>query len=191
MRFETMAKRLAEKTGTPLLEKVLLGEAEVTELPVECMIWKGGKTKSKKSDWKLEKIRNGRGEVHPHMVQRQPYATVKYQGRFRLVHRLIYQFLMKPDFEFRMQQTCSTPVCVNPLHWHMSPVEARPVSKSRIPEPDEDWTEEIVFEMLDAILGDVPPPSNWDEVINHIDMQGAPPEVVRKALLAMNKEHLI
>lgn len=191
MKLETLAKRLAEKTDTPVLEDVILGHREISELPSTCMVWTGAKTRKERSDWQLELIRGGTGYLSAQMVQRNPYAKIKYQGVSHLVSRLMIKLLIDPPYQFRMRQTCSTPLCVNPLHWELNPVEKKKVIEvPEAPEIETGWTLESTVEMLELILEDVPPPSSWEEVINHIDMEGAPEHLVRTGLIQINKEHL-
>lgn len=146
----------------------------------------------------MEIIRDGKGYLSFQMVNRPLYATIKYQGNKFLVQRLIYQLIAKPDFEYRMTRLCPNELCVNPMHWEVNPIlnrEMAPKIEFSPMEEDEfpgmDWTQEDTEEMVDAILGDDPPPTCWDEVINHIDLMGAPEDWVRGALIRFNREDLM
>lgn len=193
MKLETLAKRLAERTGTPVLEDVILKDKEISELPSECMVWTGAKTRKVRSNYRLEMIQSGNGYTSAQMVQRNPYAKIKYQGTTHLVPRLLIKLLLDPPYQFRMTQICVTPLCVNPLHWEMNRVEPNRIKIPEvpdIPEIETSWSLETTVEMLELILEDVPPPSCWEDVINHIDLEGAPEHLVREGLIKINKEHL-
>jgi hypothetical protein len=71
MKLETLAKRLAAKTNTPELEKVVLGQADITTLSMECMLWTGAaQGVSPRPQGKIRRDRSNHREiarVHDHM----------------------------------------------------------------------------------------------------------------------------
>lgn len=193
MKLETLAKRLAKKTNTPILEQIVLGQAPITDLPSECMIWTGGafqekerkglRTSRSRSDGlRIDKIENER----PFGVIRRG-KTEKGAPKTISVHRLIFSLAVKPQFKFRMWNDCGVPRCVNPLHF-----EVQETSPS-IPEPplevNTDWTEDELEELLEVILTEQDPRS-WEDIINDPNLEDAPESMVRDVLKRLNKEHL-
>lgn len=191
MRIEILARRLAEKTDTPILEQVVLGTAPVTDLSMECILWQG----SVDGNFEGSRIRKTRGRdngVYPSKVRGYASPVIRWQGKKIAVHRLIYQLLHQPDFEFRMRCDCRTPLCVNPLHWTSHQIEKEE------PDPDEvadflfnsDWTEEEVEEIIEILLTEQSPQC-WQDVVGAPILEGAPDNIIRETLLKLNRGHLL
>lgn len=180
MKLETLAKRLAEKTNCPDLEQVILGKAELSN---ECLIWSGRVTNPTSPTgfrWDHGEMRYGRNN---------PYPMINFQGRPIGVHRLLFLLIIKPNFEFRMQRTCTgSPNCVNPMHFD---ILAASQSASE-PEPEftvGSWTKEEVLQMLEILLTEQEPKS-WEDVNTSPLMDSAPHEMIRMALISLGKGYL-
>lgn len=190
MKLETLAKRLADKTNTPELEHVILGDFDMSALPIHCMIWTGAKGGA--TPRKAPRVsRNSRDGLRVEQVEDRPYGIITWQGDRVSVHRLIFQLIQKPDYEFRMWCDCQSPLCVNPLHFTVEPV----VQKTTEPDDtiyigmDEEISDEEVEELVEITLteGD---PRHWGDVITYPLLEGIPPEAIRRALQKLNREHL-
>jgi hypothetical protein len=190
MKLEILIKRLALKTNTPELEKVLLGQADIRTLPMECMLWTGAKLGGHTRQRTSKSARDG---LTIDIIQdEKAYGVVRWQTKTISVQRLIFLLAMKPDFEFRMWSNCEVPLCVNPLHYDVKSLEIEPPP----PDPtifmgiDEDaWTEEEVEEVLDALLASSEPKS-WKDIMAFPDLADAPEDLLRKVLRRLNKGHL-
>ena len=182
MRIELLAKRLAEKTNTPVLEEFLLGRKSVNELPNECMIWTGKKTVAGLT---IKPQRDSRNIPVAYRAIRKPLGQMMVSGKIEYTHRLVYKLLVKPDYEFQMRNICGNTLCCNPKHWDVS---------SNTPEPVFDlnfnqWEPEEVEEAVEAMLSryDV---LNWNDVIENPLMQDIPHPMIRDCLIKLRKEHL-
>lgn len=194
MKLETLAKRLAEKTNTPILEQVVLGQAPITELPTECMIWTGAKlgTTPRKGPRVSREARDG---LMVALVHDQPYGIIRWQKKTISVRRLLFQLINKPDYEFRMWCDCNVPLCVNPLHYTVEDVTPEHIPRE---EPDleditfdgdEGWELGEVEELVEILLTENEP-SSWDDVAKHPLMEDVPHGLLRQVLINLNKEHL-
>lgn len=188
MKLETLAKRLADKTNTPILEQVILGQAELTALPMECMLWTGAKLGTG------PRMRTNRHTQRGLLVERvveRPYGVISWQGKRTSVARLIFQLIQKPDYDFRMWNECDTPLCVNPFHYRIEKVEVEPPppEETFVIGDDEDLPEEELEELVEIMLTDYDP-TCWDDVTKAEILEGIPLEPVRALLRRMNKEHL-
>lgn len=194
MKLNTLAKRLAEKTATPILEQVILGEAPITALPSECMIWSGRRTiPSRKRVNQLR--RSPEGFLYPVNRVLIPYGVVKYQTKTWLVHRLITNLVQNIEGDFLMECLCERELCVNPLHWHAKPVKSKDPETDEItdlqpPEFSDDWTVAEVNEVLETYL-DRYTPRDWRDIEAAPMLMDVPRTMLREALIRFNKEHLI
>lgn len=194
MKLETLAKRLAAKTNTPILEKVVLGQAPISDLPSECMIWTGAALYAKKRA-KPRTLRSPRDGLRMDMIEdERPVGIIRHgkteKGNPKTisVHRLIFTLAMNPQFEFRMWNDCGQPCCVNPMHFEVQETTST-VPEPPAPEVNTDWTEDDLEELLEFILAEQDPRS-WEDIIGNPDLEGAPEFMVRDVLKRMNKEHL-
>ena len=188
MRIETLAKRLAEKTNTPILEQVILDQADMRDLPMSCMPWMGAKLGTRP---RMRTNRHTQKGLLVEHVSERPYGVISWQGNRISVSRLIFQLIQKPDYRFRMWNECETPLCVNPFHFRIEKIEEeeqQPEETFFIGE-DEDIAEEEIEELVEILLTDYDPRS-WQEVIEAEILEGIPHEPIRKMLIKMNKEHL-
>ena len=194
MKLETLAKRLAAKTNTPELEKVVLGQADITTLPMDCMLWTGA-AQGVSSGLRTTVRRDRQSGMELTQVRDRPYGIIRWQGKTISVHRLIFQLVMKPDYEFRMWSNCGVPLCCNPLHYQVERVEREILEPDQTiiigPEDTDTWTEEEVEEILEGML-DGYDLTNWGDVINNPMIAGEdiPHGLFRQVLCNMNKEHL-
>lgn len=198
MKLSKLASRLANKTGTPELEGVILGERPVEDLPTDCMIWTGA-TVGRSGKFRQVLTRDGTGAATPSSRRDNPTGIMVVEGKRVFVRRLIYQLLFKPDFEYQMRRQCPEERCVNPLHWKIHTKDLSVHEPEPEPEPEEaeteppissDWLQSDVDECLDYALADGP--TCWEEVIHHEMFEdNPPPEMVKEALIKANKEHLL
>lgn len=191
MKLSTLARRLAEKTGTPILEKVVLGEEPIEALPSDCMPWEGAVDGIR--DPRLALRRTYSGEVYSEKRLDRPSPVIKFQGKKLRVVRLIFQLIQKPDYEYRLIRTCEDhPRCVNPLHYSVQRI-GTPEQGPEVEEPtiSSDWLQIDVDELLEFLFLEASPTS-LEEVMAHPFMEEGPPiEMVRDGLINMNKEHLL
>lgn len=190
MRLELLAKRLAEKTNTPVLEQVVLGEKPKSDLPDECMIWTGACNNS--GEPRVRTRRDSQGQPFPEVVVPKPYGVIRREGKKIQVHRLLATLIDAPEFEFRMVSVCQIPGCVNPKHWK---IVARFQSEDdELPDFDafgeEPWSLEEVSELLEILLTEQDPRS-WQDVTGAILMEDAPHDLIQEALRNLSKEHLL
>ena len=190
MRIELLAKRLAEKTGTPLLEQVVLKQASVLDLPTSCMIGTGTMSGTAGVP-RIKKVRDSQNLPYMHMVADRAYSIINHERRRVSVPRLIHLLAFSPKYEFRMRALCETSRCVNPLHWAVDDVQ--PAGPS--PEvadfsfPDNDWSAEDVEELVEILLTESSP-ETWKDVVAAPIMDGAPEDLIRKGLTKLGKRHL-
>lgn len=195
MRFELLAKRLAEKTNTPILEQVLLGEGDLKDLPAECMTWTGA-TNHKIPKPRVRMLRGSNNVGYPYVTTNRPTPIIKWQGKRIGVHRLIFQLITKPDYEFTLRNICENPLCVNPFHWQVYPTEPKEEPEGEDLMPDfeiaSDWTVEEIEEMLEVLLSD-PNIRSWDDILQTPMMteDGAPEDLVVEALQRLQRHHLL
>lgn len=189
MKTETLFKRLAEKTATPLLEQVLTREASPLQLPATCMVWRGAMT-STGQGIRAVKRRDADNLPYTRIVQTYPYAKINWQGQTHLVHRLILELLHEPDIPFRAQATCDTPGCVNPLHWKLVTILEDEDDDELEPIMTDDWTLEDVEELVEIMLTEQAPAS-WEDVSQSPILEGAPHEMIVEVLEKLNRRHLL
>lgn len=87
MKFETLARRVAEKVGFPPLEQALL-ESDASLIPEDIhLIWTGSKTQE---GLKMQMVRDHhmRPEIFP--VQRYPFPRIKFNKKEHYVQRLVF-----------------------------------------------------------------------------------------------------
>lgn len=187
MKLETLARRIAQKTDTPELEKLLL---EGGDIPTKCMPWTGATIRPAGGDFRLKMGRDYNNVAVPAMVMDRPYGKIRWQGKIMMVHRLVFQLIIKPDFEYYMRDQCGNSLCVNPMHWEIIPLSSNPPAPPPPEVIEETWTEQEVEEMLDYLLfkNEV---KSWDDIISHEAMEGAPPEMLEAQLAKWWKAHLL
>jgi hypothetical protein len=194
MKLSTLIKRLAEKTDTPILEQVLLGEKGIEELPQTCILWTGSCGNKGRTRVKLKRDSMNRTQ----MVTEKEYQDVRvmFQGQRIRVPRLIFQLMFKPNYEYRLYRVCGgEDTCVNPLHWKMKRVEKEDTSLPPEPEIEPvmmglEWTQEEVDEILELIF-DQSVPRSFEELMQHDFLEDSPPEeMIRIGLQKMNKDYL-
>lgn len=198
MRLEKRFKRLAEKTGTPALAAILSGERPSTDLPVDCMIWTGAKSRRS-----FERPRARRMRWSPAVVWDRPFGITSWKGKRIGVHRLLFQLISKPEYIFRMTPQCPTLFCVNPLHWEIHPVTPMgpnladpPTTIPECPEFSEEWTEQDIKEIIEYGLFDKSIRTK-EEMRKHLmpdnppDPIPPPKEMVDAYLRSIGKPHLI
>jgi len=192
MKLSTLAKRLADKTNTPILEGILLGKAPKEDLPGGCMSWTGAYDGGRS---RLKLRRTHLGEVYSEQYFDRPVPVIKFQGKKHQVRRLIFQLLFKPDYEYRLIPTCNGNLCVNPLHHSVQrigvPKNGPEASEIEEPIVSDEWHQADVDELLEFLfLEDAP--TTFQEVLDHPFFEEGPPiEMVREGLQKMNKEHLL
>lgn len=189
MRIELLAKRLADKTGTPLLEQVVLKQASVLDLPTRCMLWTGSMSGPHRVP-RMRKVRDHHNMQYASVVVARAYSIINHKGGRVSVPRLIHLLLHRPDHQFRMRALCESPCCVNPLHWSADPVD----TPMRVPVDfsfsDNEWSDADVEEILEILLTEYSP-KTWADVIAAPIMDGAPEEMIRKGLTKLGKRHLL
>jgi hypothetical protein len=192
MRLETLAKRLADKTNTPILEQIILDEALITDLPETCMIWTGTANHNSK-ETRFRRVRAADGSVWLTAALDEPQGLIQFEGKRQMVNRLIMSLVAKPDFEFRMTKECQSPLCVNPIHWSIR--ETLP-KKALPPEEDTEmginqgaWTFKEAEELIEILLTEQSPKC-FEDVVNATLMEECPHDLAREVLLKLNKGHL-
>lgn len=188
MRLETLAKRLAQKTNTPILEQVILGQANLEELPATCMIWTGAKNGD---GIRMRTSRNSKRGILVERVVERAYGVINWQGKRTSVARLVFQLTQKPDYEFSLWNCCGVGLCVNPRHYQVKTpvVEIEAQEGSFYVGTDEDIPEDELEELIEIMLLNYDPRS-WDDVASAEILEGISHEQIRGMLLKMNKEHL-
>lgn len=185
MRFELFAQRLAERCDTPELAPVLLGEASPETLPTSCMIWTGARRGG------LEKPRIRSLRRTPTMVRDHPYGVVRWKGKEVRVHRLIFQLITRPDYEYRLSSRCGVALCVNPLHWEVHRIDQR-VGGASFQEPDfdEDWTLKDVEQLLEIAFThhDL---RTREDVLNCPTLLDVPRDLLDEGLKLIRKDHML
>lgn len=194
MKLNTLAKRLAEKTGTPVLEQVILGEVPIEALPEECMIWSGTRTIPERRRVNFLR-RNHDGFLYPINRTESPYGTISYETQRWLAHRLIVKLVRNLQGDFTTESLCGQELCVNPTHWHAKAVvpKVKEDTEELPPEPPEmsdDWTVAEVNEVLETYL-DHYNPRSWEDINSAPMLIDVPRGMLKEALLRFNKEHLL
>lgn len=185
MKLETLARRLAEKTNTPELEDVILGQSNIDTLPMTCMEWTGAafgvsprkdfrKSRSSARGWQVD------------LVKDKPYGVMQWQGKVIAVRRLIFQLINKPDFPFRMWNTCGSTLCVNPFHYSITSVE--PAEETIVEIEDGDaFPYEEALEIVEAVLTG----HDLENFRENPMLEDIPEDLLREVLTDLNKEHLL
>ncbi|NIZ10168.1 hypothetical protein [Pseudooceanicola sp. HF7] len=194
MKLTTLAKRLAERSGEPLLEQIALGNKPLEDLGPDCLPWTG--TSRGNSNTPRATKRRGRDNL-PYLEIRSdlPVGVIQYNGKEHRVPRLLIQLTQQPSVEFRLQQTCSTPLCVNPHHFEVIQLnrEVPQHDPEGVPDFSFGTTDEVTVEEVEElveILLDEHMPATWTDVISNTLMEDLPPEMIRDVLKSLNKEHL-
>ncbi len=198
MKVETVAKRLAEKTETPILEHVILGKVCLEALPAQCMIWKGATRVPKDRPYPTKRryfqARTGIREEYWYI--QKPVPIIQFQKERHAVHRLIFQLIVKPTYEFVLRRVCGNSLCVNPTHYSVDRIE--PSAPPLNPEPveggpaacDDDWTLQEASEMVEIYLAHGHQPRSFEEASVHNLLVDVPNDLLRQAFLLAGKKHL-
>lgn len=182
MKLETYARRLAEKTNTPILEQILLGRAPFSDLPHTCMPWTGRTAGPKERRVKVRVMQNG-----PVQVEEKPYGVLVVEGKRIPAHRYIFMLMHRPQYEFRMRNDCGNTLCCNPMHWT---VFGEPANE---PEPcfeEEPWTQSDVNALLDQALA-TRQLNSWQDVTQCLLLLDCPHEMLVQALKEFRKTELL
>lgn len=193
MKLEHYAKRLAAKTGTPVLEDIILKKRPVTDLPAECMPWTGRKSvPAPRTAIKIERDRGNQPYRAP--VVQYPYGIIVVGGRRLYVHRYIYMLINEPRVEFRMENECGNTLCCNMMHWTIKVEEAQEVE---VPHLDAfeaaltaDWKMGDVNALLDQALSSYRLTS-WEDVIANVLLEDCPHDMLVQALQEFRKPELL
>lgn len=179
MKLEQYARRLAKKTGTPVLEEIILGKRTMKDLPAECMPWTGRKTISNsRLRPKIERDHNKR--PYKTLVPETPYGLIIVEGKRLLVHRYIFVLLKKPFYEFTMRNHCGNTLCCNPMHWlvHGEPEPVPfPHEEAFLAALEADWTQSDVNWTIDQALAKYSLTS-WEDVINNVMLEECPHDML-------------
>lgn len=198
MKLEHYAKRLATKTGTPVLEKVILRKRPVTALPAKCMPWTGRKT-IREARIRVKMERDHFGRPYKMAVPEQPYGLITVEGKRLLVHRYILMLINRPNYEFTMRNECGNTLCCNPMHWTIviPRHSGLPSATEEVPHYDAflaalhaDWSQEDVNTRLDQALASYSL-TNWEELITSALLLDCPHDMLKVALRAFRKPHLL
>ncbi|KPD10281.1 hypothetical protein [Phaeobacter sp. 11ANDIMAR09] len=200
MKLETLAKRISQKTNTPILEAIVLGTAQKDELPEHCIYWDGAHTG--KAEPRVRMKRGYDNIPWPTVVRDRPRAVINFKGKRHAVQRLLFDFTVAPDFPYKLENTCGEPLCVNPIHYLAKAVHN---SNVRQPEPkgadqskddldqhiaDEGpWTVEEVGELVEMALTEHAITS-WQSLIDLEILTEAPHELISEYLNTIGKQHL-
>lgn len=184
MKFSILAKRIAEKTGTPHLENILMGGRQKLS-KTKCIIWTGGHTKEgiiRRSYWAAD----GSRVYVP--VAAKPLGRVNFEGAQTYVHRLIYERCIEPLKGKYLTNTCHTRLCVNPHHWEAF----TPTSAGLLMESDEElngWSFSDVESVLKVYFQKYESLKKLnleDEILDEV-----PLPLLKSVLKDMKKEHLL
>jgi hypothetical protein len=195
MKIETLARRVAEKTRTPALEKIILGQGGVHDLPNSCIQWLGA---ASGKDGPRPRTRRGYDNL--------PYIGIAFDRRRPVVNfqkksyhpaRLLFEKLFDKPFPFRLHQQCATDMCVNPLHFELREICSsayRPFPDMdmppAVPPTSDDWSSEEVAELVEIALTENSP-LNWAQLMELPIMEDAPSAQVAKYLATIGKPQLM
>lgn len=195
MKIETLAKRIAEKTDSPVMGDVILGSAVPQDLPTECVLWAGATTGKRAL---RQRVRRDYGNLaYPGFEFDRPRAVVNFEKKRHYVNRLLFEKLASPGFPYRLEPLCGQDLCVNPLHFH--PKEIRPggyETFSEVEAPPEDfsmddpWTIEEAAEIIEMALTEHSP-TTWFDLMKLPCMEDVPKTMVSEYLASINKQHLL
>lgn len=179
---------MADTTGTPVLEDIILGKAPMSNLPEGCMIWTGATHGGNGPRVKVVGKKTGYPVIS--VVTDPLVGKMRWKGKYALVHRVVFELVAKPDYEFRMSTQCNVPCCVNPRHWEVTPVvKKHEFLPDDIPFDNGEWTLEEVEGFAEILLTEQYP-KNWQDVISAPLMTEVPHDLLRQVLIKLNKKHL-
>lgn len=192
MKLEHYARRLAQKTGTPVLEDIILGKRPFTDLPHTCMPWTGRKT-ANGLQMRVKQERDYNRRAYRAIIPDKPYGVIVVEGRRLSVHRYIFMLLIKPKYDFTLQNECGNTLCCNIVHW-TTRGEPGPAS-GEVPEgfyydPDEPWKQCEVNDLLDQALGKYTFTS-WHELIETPLLEDCPHDMLVTGLTKFRKKNLL
>jgi len=200
MKLEILAKRLSQKTDTPILEAAVLGRAEKSELPEDCIIWQGAHTG--KPGPRLRMKRGYDNLPWITSVRDRPRAVINFKGKRHTVQRLLFDLLIAPDFPYKLENTCGEPLCVNPVHYVAKAVHNGNMRHSEpkgpnVPSNDlgpvyvneEPWTIDEISELVEIALTEHSI-TCWQSLIELELLTGAPHDLIDKYLRSIGKHHL-
>lgn len=195
MKLEALAKRIAEKTHTPALEKVVLGQGDVHDLPDGCIPWHGAATGKTGHRPRMRRGYDSLPYTGIAFDRRRP--VINFQKKSYPVTRLLFEKLFDKPFPFRLHQQCATEMCVNPLHFEPREINRRgyepfPEIEMAPEEPliSDEWTGEEVAEVVEIALTENTP-GNWSELMTLPIMEEAPEAMVQSYLRSISKPHLL
>ena len=195
MKIETLAKRIAKKTGEPILEKVVLGQATAHDLPDHCIPWHGATTG--KDGLRIRVRRDYGNQGYPGFEYDRLRPVIQYQKKRHYVPRLLFENLTGTTYPYRLNQACGRGLCVNPLHFTPKEIQTRGDEDfgdveevPDIPEFTEEWSLADVEEVVEIALTENTP-RDWSELMTLTIMEGAPQHMVCEYLGQINKPHLL
>ncbi|MCU9840568.1 hypothetical protein OEZ49_22740 [Ruegeria sp. WL0004] len=194
MKLETLAKRIAKKSRTPALEKIVLGQGTVQDLPDTCIIWHGAASGKNGHRQRMRRGYDNMPYTGISFDHRRP--VINFQKKTYQIPRLLFEKLHDKPFPFRFHQLCATEMCINPLHFEPRKVNLfgyEPFRDFEAPpeEPiySEEWGQEDVKEIVEIALTESTP-LNWSELMSLPIMEGAPEKQVAAYLQSIGKPHL-
>lgn len=186
MKFETLARRIAEKVGCPPLEQALL-EGDVSLIPEEShLIWTGKKTQEGLRR-RMVRDYNMRPEIVP--VYQRPFAQITFNRKGAYVHRLVFDRVFGIPPGGRLENICWNTLCINPYHWVLRDRVLRGQQTQEIPEPPEisdEWSIVEAVEILEWYLE-----TNTTIDREHAYLIDMPEEFLRAGLEELKKGHLL
>lgn len=188
MKLETLIRRLADRTNCPELEQVLLGKADITSLPMDCLLWQDVDPQKMTPRFVMQK--------GSRVLIRDPiYPRLQYAGKKHIVSRLIFELMTAPNYEYRMYNRCGHTTCVNPLHWDVEKIKQEnvPVPQDSTPIPEcsysDEWTEQDVMEVTEIVIAR-DDPKTFEELIANPSLEGAPRDIIEAYLASIGKDLL-
>ncbi|KIX16300.1 hypothetical protein [Paracoccus sp. 228] len=191
MKLEHYARRLAQKTGTPVLEDIILGKKSLKDLPETCMPWTGRKTAAEPRI-RVKKLRDYNGRPYMQRSLDRPYGIITVEGRRLSVHRYVFMLLIKPNYAFTLWNQCGNTLCCNPSHWtiHGEIETPEDLPEGFYYDPDEPWTQREVNDLLDQALAKYIFYS-WQELIENPLLEDCPHDMLMEGLTEFRRRELL
>ena len=195
MKLETLAKRIAEKSHTPALEKIVLGEGTAQDLPDSCIIWHGAASGKNGHRPRMRRGYDNMPFTGISFDRRRP--VINFQKKTHQLPRFLFEKLHDKPFPFRFHQLCATEMCINPLHFEPREISHRGhetfgdfEAPPEEPVFSEEWTKGEVAEVVELALTENTP-RNWVELMKLTIMEDAPEDLVAEYLQSIGKPHLM
>ncbi|GGA29941.1 hypothetical protein [Neptunicoccus cionae] len=199
MKIEILAKRVAQKTKSPILEKLILGEVGRDDLPENCMIWTGASTGRSGPRMRYKRGYDNIPELT--IIMDRPRPVVNFSGKRHSVNRLLFDFATKLDYPYRLESSCGEAMCVNPVHY--LPKAIRPggfaaqetcdMELSQVQDGpafvEDPWTLQEVGEFVETALEEHSPTS-WQSLIELTFLGEVPHVLIDEYLKKIGKDHL-